>query len=112
MASTVSTRHSAIRRVDLIKTYELPMELEQINLFCLKPSTPLADIRSDGFSGDRHRMEHAVFRRGEDVFPERIRREELALQNNSVRLRDTIELESYSQQELQHLHNDPPCQKQ
>ena len=75
----VSIRHATCRQVDLMKTYKLPMELEQIDFFRLESSTPLCDVRSHGISGNRHRMEHAVFCCCEDVFSERIRCEELAL---------------------------------
>jgi hypothetical protein len=64
------------------------MELKKIDPFRLKSSTPLGDVRSYGFSGNGHGMEHAVFRCGEDVLPERIRCEELALQEKNVSLRN------------------------
>jgi hypothetical protein len=76
-------------------TYELPMELEQIDLFHLKSSTPLGDVRSHGISGDRHRMEDAVFRCCEDVLPVGVRCEELALQEYKVSLQKAIEWGSY-----------------
>ena len=78
-----------------MKTYKLPMELEQIDFFRLESSTPLCDVRSHGISGNRHRMEHAVFCCCEDVFSERIRCEELALQEDKVSLQKAIRLEFY-----------------
>jgi hypothetical protein len=80
---------------DGLLTYELPMELKQIDLFRLESSTPLRDVRLHGISGHRHRVEHAVFCCGEDVFPERIRCEELALQKYKVSLQKSIRLDFY-----------------
>jgi len=63
------------------------MKLQQIDPLSLKSPTPLGDVRSNDFSSYRHRMENAVFRCGEDVLPERIRCEELALRKSNVSLR-------------------------
>jgi hypothetical protein len=66
------------------------MELEQIDFVCLESSTSFGDIRSHGVSGNRHRVEHAVFCCGEDVFSERVGCEELALRRYNVSLHGMI----------------------
>ena len=78
-----------------MKTYKLPMELEQIDLFRLESSTPLSNVRSYGISGHHHRVEYAVFRCCEDVLPVGVRCEELALQEDKVSLQKAIGLGSY-----------------
>jgi hypothetical protein len=70
------------------------VELEQIDPFGLKSPTPLGDISSHGLPGDCHRVEHAVFGCGEDVVPERVRYEELALQKYHVSLLEDYQIKT------------------
>jgi hypothetical protein len=82
----VSFRQCDDLRATSMTTYKLPMKLKQINPLHLKSPTPLCNIRPNSFSGDRHRMEHAIFRCGEDVLPERVRCEESALRKVQCQL--------------------------
>jgi hypothetical protein len=66
------------------------MELEQIDSVRLQSSTSLGDVRSHGVSGDRHRVEDAVFRCREDGFSEGVGCEELALRRYDVSLHGMI----------------------
>jgi len=78
-----------------IETHELPMKLKQIDPFCLKSPTSFSDVRSDSIYSDLHRMEYAVLCCGEDVLPERIGGEKLALQRYDVSLRKPTGMNSH-----------------